>query len=105
MKKEAAMFDFFERGFLATVGALSLSREKVQEIVDQMVARGELNLDEGKQLVDKMVKRGQEERETMRGLVRQEVQKVVGELDMASRKDFQVLNDKLDALLKKLDQS
>ncbi len=99
------MFDFFERGFLATVGLLSVSREKVQEMVDQMVARGELNLDEGKQLVDKMVKRGQEERESMRGLVRQEVQKVVGELDMVSRKDFQVLNDKLDALLKKLDQS
>ncbi len=98
------MFDFFERGFLATVGVLSVSREKVQEIVDQMVARGELDLDEGKQLVDKMVKRGQEERETMRGLVRQEVQKVVGELDVASRKDFQVLSDKLDALLKKLDQ-
>ncbi len=99
------MFDFLERGFLATVGVLSVSREKVQEVVDQMVARGELNLDEGKQLVDKMVKRGQEERETMRGLVHQEVQKVVGELDMVSRKDFQVLNDKLDALLKKLDQS
>ena len=99
------MFDFLERGFLATVGVLSVSREKVQEIVDQMVARGELNRDEGKQLVDKMVKRGQEERETMRGLVRQEVQKVVGELDVASRKDFQVLSDKLDALLKKLDQS
>lgn len=99
------MFDFFERGFLATVGVLSLSREKVQEMVDQLVARGELNRDEGKQLVDRMVKRGQEERETMRGLVRQEVQKVVGELDMVSRKDVQVLNDKLDALLKKLDQS
>ncbi len=99
------MLDFFERGFLATVGVLSLSREKVQEMVDQMVSRGELNLDEGKQLVDRMVKRGQEERESMRGLVRQEVQKVVGELDVASRKDIQALNDKLDALLKKLDQS
>ena len=99
------MFDFFERGFLATVGVLSLSREKVQEIVDQMVARGDLNLDEGRQLVDRMVRRGQEERDTMRGLVRQEVQKVVGELDVVSRKDIQALNDKLDALLKKLDQS
>ncbi len=99
------MFDFLERGFLATVGVLSLSREKIQEIVDQAVARGDLNMDEGRQLVDKMVKRGQEERETMRGLVRQEVQKVVGELDLISRKDFQVLNSKLDALLKKLDES
>ena len=71
------MFDFFERGFLATVGVLSLSREKVQEVVDKMVARGDLNLDEGKQLVDKLVKRGQEERDTMRNLVRQEVHRLM----------------------------
>ena len=95
------MFDFFERGFLATVGVLSLSREKIQEVVDQMVARGELNLDQGKQLVDKLVKRGQEERESMRNLVRQEVQKAVGELDLVSHKDFEVLNGKLDSLLTK----
>lgn len=95
------MFDFFERGFLATVGALSLSREKIQETVDQLVARGELNTDEAKQLVEKMIKRGQEERETIRGLVRQEVQKVIGELDLATHKDFEVLNEKLDALVKK----
>lgn len=95
------MFDFFERGFLATVGVLSVSREKIQEIVDQLVARGELDREAGKQLVDRMVKRGQEERETMRSLMHQEVQKVVGDLDLVSRKDFQVLNDKLDALLKK----
>ncbi len=105
MKKEDAMFDFFERGFLATVGALSLSREKIQETVDQLVARGELNLDESKQLVDKLVKRGQEERETLRGLVRQEVQKVIGEMDLTSHKDFEVLNQKLDALLKNQKQA
>ncbi len=95
------MFDFLERVFLATVGVLSLSREKIQEVVDQAVARGELNLDEGKQLVDKLVKRGQEERETMRTLVRQEVQKAVAELDLVSHKDFEVLNEKLDSLLTK----
>ena len=99
------MLDFFKRGFLATVGVLSISREKIQEMVDQLVERGELTRDEGKQLVDKLIKRGQEERETMGNLVRQEVQKVVGELDIATRKDLQALNKKLDALLKKLDQS
>jgi polyhydroxyalkanoate synthesis regulator phasin len=94
------MLDFLERGFLATVGVLSLSREKIQEAVDQLVARGELNFDEGKKLVENLVKRGQEERESMRSLVRQEVQKVVGELDLVSHKDFEVLNEKLDGLLK-----
>ncbi len=95
------MFDFLERGFLATVGVLSLSREKIPETVDGLVERGELNFDEGKQLVDKLVKRGQEERESIRTLVRQEVQKAVGELNLVSHTDFEVLNQKLDSLLTK----
>ncbi len=99
------MLDFFKRGFLATVGVLSISSEKIQEMVDQLVERGELTRDEGKQMVDKLIKRGQEEQARMRELVHQEVQKAVGEIDIATRKDLQALNKKLDALLKKLDQS
>lgn len=96
------MFEVFERGFLATVGMLSLSKEKTQEMVDELVRRGELNRDEGKQLVEKMVKRGQEEQDSLRKIVRQEVHIVLKDLDLPGQKDIQVLNEKLDTLLRKL---
>jgi polyhydroxyalkanoate synthesis regulator phasin len=99
------MFPFFVRGFLATVGALSLSRERIEQTVDKLVAQGDLNVGEGKQLVDELVRRGREEQENMRKLVHQEVQKVVGELDLVSHKDFEVLNQKLDAILKEQNPS
>lgn len=99
------MLNFFERGFLATVGMISLSREKTQELVDEMVQRGELNRDEGKQLVDKMVKRGQEEQDRLRNLVRQEVESAMREMNLASRKDIDALNHKLDELVQKLDKA
>ncbi len=99
------MLNFFERGFLATVGMLSLSREKTQEVVDEMVQRGELNRDEGKQLVDKMVRRGQEEQDRLRNLVRQEVENAMRELNLANRKDIEAINQKLDELAQKLEKA
>ncbi len=99
------MLDFFERGFLATVGLLSMSRERTQEMVDELVKKGEINRDEGKQLVEKMVRRGEEEQKKLRKLVRQEVEKVLPEMNVASKEDIQTLNAKLDALLEKLEKA
>jgi len=99
------MFKFFERGFLATVGVLSMSREKTQDFVDELVKRGEINREEGKQLVEQMVRRGQEEQENIRKLARQEVQNALRDLDLVTHEDIQKLNEKMDALLKKLEES
>lgn len=99
------MFDFFERGFLATVGVLSMSREKTQEFVDELVKRGDINREEGRQLVEQMVRRGQEEQENIRKLTRQEVHNVLRDLNLVTQEDIQQLNEKMDALLKKLEQS
>jgi polyhydroxyalkanoate synthesis regulator phasin len=98
------MANFFERGFLATVGVLSMTREKTQEMVDDLIQRGELNRDEGKQLVERMVRRGQKEQESMRNLVRQEVQRALQELEMVRRQDLEALSAKMDLILQKLDE-
>jgi polyhydroxyalkanoate synthesis regulator phasin len=46
-----------------------------------------------------------EEQDTLRNLVRGEVQRVLTELDLVSKKDIQVLSDKIDALAQKLEKS
>lgn len=98
------MSNFFERGFLATVGILSMTREKSQEMVDELIKRGELNREEGKQLVEKIVSRGQEEQEHLRRLVRQEVRAVLTELGIATGADIKALEAKLDAVLQQSEQ-
>ena len=95
------MLEFFERGFMATMGVFSMTRERSQELVDELVKRGEIGRDESKQMVDRLVHRGQEEQERLRTLVRQEVQAAIKELDLPSKSDLQTLNDKLDQLLNK----
>jgi polyhydroxyalkanoate synthesis regulator phasin len=99
------MLEFFERGFMATMGAVSLTREKTQEMVDDLVKRGEISKDEGKQLVDRMVRKGQEEQETFRKMVRQEVQVMLKELDLPDKQEIESLKEKIDTLTRKLDEA
>ncbi len=99
------MLEFFERGFMATMGAVSLTREKTQEMVDDLVRRGEISKDEGKQLVDRMVRKGQEEQESFRKMVRQEVQVMLKELDLPDKQEIESLKEKIDTLTRKLDEA
>jgi len=99
------MFEFFERGFLATIGVLSMSREKTQEMVDELIKRGDLNREEGTSLVDKIIQRGQEEQDTVRKLVRQEFNSVLTELDLPTKENFSELSKKIDRILDELEKT
>jgi len=94
------MKKLIERSILAGIGLLSLTREKSQEFVDELVKRGEVRHDESKDLVEHLVKRGEEEREAMSRLVRDDVATVMNELDIVTKKDIQNLANKIDALSK-----
>ncbi|WP_251211868.1 phasin family protein [Adlercreutzia murintestinalis] len=46
----ATMNDPFREIFLAGVGALALGAEKSKEIVDQLVSKGQITVDQGKEI-------------------------------------------------------
>lgn len=46
----ADMTDPFREIFLAGVGALALGAEKSKEVVDQLIARGQITVDQGKDI-------------------------------------------------------
>lgn len=47
--------------FLAGVGAMAIGAEKSKEIVDQLVKRGSITVDEGKDMVNDMASTAQED--------------------------------------------
>lgn len=96
------MKKLIELSVLAGIGLLSLTREKSQEFVNELVKKGEVRRDESKDLVERLVKRGEDEREAMRRLVRDEVATVMNELDLVTKKDIQNLANKINALSKEL---
>jgi polyhydroxyalkanoate synthesis regulator phasin len=95
------MRDIMERSFLISLGILSLSREKAQGVVDELVKRGAVRREDSTGLVDRLVQRGEEERGSFRKLIHEEVAKVAHEMNLATRGDLQALEKKIEALTQK----
>jgi len=49
------MRTLFERSILAGIGVLSMTHEKAQKIVDELIRRGEVQKDEAKDWVESLV--------------------------------------------------
>jgi polyhydroxyalkanoate synthesis regulator phasin len=90
----------FERSVLAGIGVLSMTHEKAQKIVDELIRRGEVQKDEAKDWVDSLVQRGDEERQSLRKLIRDEVKSTLDELGLATKQELQDLASRMEDLNK-----
>ena len=90
------MKSVLEKGFLVGIGLLSMTREKAQNVIEELTHEGELQKNEAKQWVDQLSSRGEEERQALRKLVRDEVKKVLDEMGLATKDDIQKLLEKQD---------
>jgi len=88
------MKTLLEKGFLAGIGLLSMTREKAEKLIDELSKEGELQKGEVKQWVDQLSNRGEEERQALRNLIRDELKKVLDDMGLATKEDIQKLLDK-----------
>lgn len=91
------MKTLLEKGFLAGIGLLSMTREKAQKVIEELTQEGELQKTEVKEWVDQLSSRGEEERDALRKLVRDELKKVLDEMGLATKEDIQKLVSKQDS--------
>ena len=97
------MAGLLEKSLLLGLGVLTLTRDKAVEVVNKLVEEGEVKKHEAPNVVDKLVARGEEERETLRKLVREELDKFNLSMPLATRKDVEELSRKIDGLASKLE--
>lgn len=90
-----------ERTFLFGLGLLTLTREKVVQFVDKLVEEGEVRAEEAPKVVERIIARGEEEREALRKLVRQELERWAP----ASRQEVEELRKKVDELTRRLEEA
>ncbi|MGB4659586.1 MAG: hypothetical protein WBI07_10420 [Mobilitalea sp.] len=86
--------------FLGGVGAIALTAEKSKELVDQLVEKGEITVEQGKVLNEEL-KRDLKEKvsdATSAIKTRESVEKIADRLDQMKPEEIQLLKDKLDAL-------
>lgn len=92
------MFDFIRKTYLAGLGFASLTREKVEEVVDDLVKRGEVSEKDRSKAVDDLLNRVQEEQEKLFNTVRNYVKKSVHELGLPTRDEYVELQKRVEGL-------
>jgi polyhydroxyalkanoate synthesis regulator phasin len=93
-----------EKSMLLGLGVLTLTRDKIVQAVNSLVEEGEVMAEEAPSIIDKLVARGEEEREELRKLMRDELDKLRISAPMASRKDIEALSQKIDDLATRIDE-
>lgn len=99
------MIDVFRKAFFAGMGALSLTKEKAEKLVEDLVEKGEVGAEEAKTFAKELFEKGQQERLAITETVRNEVERLKENMGMVSKKDLAKLEERLAAIEAKISPS
>jgi|PlaIllAssembly_1097288.scaffolds.fasta_scaffold2035367_1 polyhydroxyalkanoate synthesis regulator phasin len=83
--------DLIERTFLVGVGAAAFTKDRIQELVEEFVRRGELSGDEGREMVDRLVMRSREEARSAARRADSSLQGALRDFGVATRREVEDL--------------
>ena len=96
------MADVFKKLFYTGVGLVSLTSEKVQETVDELVKQRKISQEEGKKIVDDFIKETEAKKEDFEDKLKKVVEEVVDKFEFLTGKDLDELRNRIDTLESKV---
>ena len=95
------MFETVDKLMLASLGALSMTREKAEKIFDEYVKRGKEEQGNRGGFIKEMMDSAEKTRDEFKKLVNDEVRDAAKRLNLATHDDIQRLEKKIEQLIKK----
>lgn len=94
------MFETLDKLFLAGLGAVSMTREKAEQLFDEYVSTGAQAKNQTKSgFVKELMDSAERTRKELEQIVQKQVHQTVESLDLATREDVARLEGKLDKVL------
>ena len=94
------MADLFEKGLYAGLGILTVTKEKAEKLIEELVDKGKLTQDESAKAIKDLLAKAEEEKKAFGQKVDGAIEGAVRKLNLATQKDLQEINKKLDRILK-----
>jgi len=81
-----------------SIGAAFLTKDKIEELKDDLVERGKISQDEGKQFVDELVKKTDSIKDSLDLKISKIVEEKIKQLDIVTNDDFADLRRQVEEL-------
>ena len=92
------MIDIFRKTFLIGLGLTSLTREKAEEFIDELIKRGEIESKEKGKAVDDLIQKAKEEEEKFNKKLDEALQKTINNMGLPTKKDIENLENRIKDL-------
>ncbi|MBO8130256.1 MAG: hypothetical protein H0Z29_01915 [Candidatus Marinimicrobia bacterium] len=83
------MISALKKLYLAGLGAITLTKEKAEELVDELVKKGQVKAEEKKSFVENILKAAEEKRKETQEFIKKEIQKVLKSMEIPTKKDVE----------------
>lgn len=89
--------------FLAGLGSAAYTYEKASKLIDEMVQKGKLTIDEGKELSEELKRNIKSKVNEVKPLTKEDMISILNEMNFASKNDLKLINEKINDLKTKID--
>lgn len=89
---------------LLGIGALSLTEERLEQIISGMVKKGEISRQEGRDLVQEMLKKINQEKDSLSEKMKKEFNSLMDKMEVPKQNDLEELKQKIAELEAKINQ-
>lgn len=94
--------EIIRKVMLMGLGLMSLTKEKAEAFADELIRRGELAREEKFKMVDNLLKEAQQQKEELTGKIKENVQKVISEMGLVTKKELEEILKKQEEMEKKI---
>jgi poly(hydroxyalkanoate) granule-associated protein len=98
------IFELSRKVLLASIGAMALAQDEVEDFVNRLVERGEIAEKDGRKLVKEVMDRRKKETKKAEDEMGKRVQDTLERLNVPTKADIEALGDKIATLTKKVEE-
>ena len=93
------MFETLDKLMLAGLGAMSMTKEKAEEIFDEYVEKGKVQKEQRSGFVKDVMDQAEKAKADLEKTISEQVEKALVKQPLATKEDIKRIEDKLDQLL------
>jgi polyhydroxyalkanoate synthesis regulator phasin len=96
------MVDQLKKALLAGLGSAAYTYEKASKVIDDMVAKGKLTVEDGKELSQELKRNIAEKGEKIRPITKEDLSQILSDANFVTKDEFEDLKNRLAKLEEKL---
>jgi len=102
-EEQNSLFEAARKVVLASIGAVALAQDEVEDFVDRLIERGEIAEKDGRKLLREVMDKRKKEAHKAEDEINKRVENVLDRMSVPSKADIDALSEKITALTKKID--